>query len=399
MAVAHHPIFLLFLVISLFIMDNGNGLPVAVAHQSVATHLVILVHGLHGNDKELDYLGDTITRQAAALTVTPNNQASKQQQVIRVIVYSSKCNLGRTSDGIIQGGNRLVQEVEQQLLLWEMNNVENGSFNPIFLSFIGNSLGGLYARYAIAHLNWSLPRQNSIVPFIFCTTFTPHLGTANHTYVPIFRWTQDIVANVLGQTGRDLFHKTPVLKELGTCRKYRSALQRFRKRMAIANAFGTDFQVPTATAAFLSSSAIDSIHYRLRDKPAYLLSVETKQTSEEDIDPNNMSLCLDALGWTKIFLDARDAIPLPSVPLLFGQDTTVPADKTLWSSLELLEFMTRRGTSWKLPLGHMVSCANSRDSFNRWINSNGRRFMDQLAMDFLEEITTSTNSNPQECDY
>ena len=159
-------------------------------------------------------------------------------------------------------------------------------------------------------------------------------------------------------------------------------------------AFGTDFQVPTPTAAFLSKTS-NYIHERLPDKKDYLLSVQTEVT--EVYDRDDASQCLDALGWTKVFLDVRREIPLPSIPLLFAEEPIVPADRELWTSYQLRETMIQRGKTWKLPLGHMVSCANSRDRFNRWMNSRGQPFMDQLALDLLELMSETASSNSQEC--
>ena len=335
---------------------------------------MILVHGLQGNEKELGYLEESITRQAS------------KDHGMHIVLHSATCNLGLTLDGVIKGGDRLVQEVETQIRA----NVDGDS--QLYLSFIGNSLGAIYARYAIAHLNMT---TGNIVPFIFCTTMAPHLGVANQTYVPLFRWTESLVAGVFGETGRDLFLRTPLLHEMGTSTEFLAPLRQFRKRIAVANAFGTDFQVPTTTAAFLSQSS-NFVHHRLPDKAAYVLSVETEQT--DDYNQEDISQCLDALGWTKIFLDVRQEIPLPSIPLPFAKDTTVPSDKTLWASHELQKVMSHTGKTWKLPVGHMVSCANSRNGFNRWFNSNGQPFMDQLASDILADMIESVNPNLQECE-
>ena len=347
-------------------------------------HLIILIHGLYGNDMELAYFQETLERQALQ---------QQQQQHQSIVIHSAKCNLGKTSDGIATGGDRLVKEVEEQLDVIHCgnNNNNNDEDSPVvFLSFVGNSLGGLYARYAIAHLR----RTENLVPYIFCTIATPHLGVSNNTYIAMPRWAEAMVAVTFGATGHELFHRTPLLQEMGTDAKYLSPLGRFRKRIAVANAFGTDFQVPTPTAAFLSKTS-NYIHERLPDKKDYLLSVQTEVT--EVYDRDDASQCLDALGWTKVFLDVRREIPLPSIPLLFAEEPIVPADRELWTSYQLRETMIQRGKTWKLPLGHMVSCANSRDRFNRWMNSRGQPFMDQLALDLSELMSETASSNSQEC--
>jgi hypothetical protein len=331
---------------------------------TAATHLVILVHGWMGNDRELGYLQDSMERQA--------------QHTQPIVFHSAKCNLKRTGDGIVKGGDRLVEEVMGQI-----NNIDGS----VLLSFVGNSLGGLYARYAIAHIDFS----EEVVPFIFCTTATPHLGVSNNTYVSIPSWLEYAAGNALGSTGRDLFCLTPIVEDMGTTETYLVPLRKFQKRIAMANAFGTDFQVPTTTAAFLSDTSTYPHKTLLPTKVAYKLSVETKAGTFE-IPPQKdvISFSLDALGWTKIFVDVRDKIPMPWVPCPFATEPVVPIDQPDWSSQELLTTMSRFGRKWKLPLGHMVFCANSRDRFNSWFNSNGRPIMDQLAMDILGIMATTS---------
>jgi hypothetical protein len=346
------------------------------------THLVVFIHGLYGNDKELLYLETSMQKQ---LREDPNFHPMK------FIFHSAECNLGLTTDGIINGGQRLVGEIQNKI---QTIPPEDDS-SILLLSIFGNSLGGLYARYAVAH--WHEEQQQKqkkkVIPFVFCTLSTPHLGVANHTYIPIPKWTQRLIASTLGTTGKDLFHRTSILNEMGTSNTYLSSLGKFRKRIAVANAFGTDFQVSCATAAFLSSRS-ESLHYRLPDRDEYALIVETRPSM--DYDPNEISQCLDSLGWTKIFLDVRNKIPLPSIPLPFSKDISLPNDKYTWKSCELEHNMAKLGKKWKLPIGHMVSCANSRNSFNVWLNANGQPFMDRLAKDFLKEtllfISTRTSS-------
>jgi Putative serine esterase (DUF676) len=295
----------------------------------------------------------------------------------KIVFHSAKCNVGRTWDGVVNGGARLAQEVESVIA---ENQLEDGT--SAFLTLVGNSLGGIYARYAIAHIHPS----EQIVPYIFCTIATPHLGVANHTYIPIPTWTEKLVSNFLGSTGHDLFQRTPLLNEMGTSETYLEPLKRFRKRIALANAFGTDFQVPVSTAAFLSKTS-EVVHHILPSKTEYALAVETEQTNAQD--HNDASQNLDALGWTKIFLDVRKEIPFPSIPRPFADDTYIPQDQEMWRSFELRKVMSNKGKRWNLPVGHMVSCVNSRDKLYEWLSAKGQPFMDQLAEDLVQLIYES----------
>jgi len=330
-----------------------------------STHLVVLVHGLFGNDKELDYLQESMTEQ----------QASTDHQLM---IYSAKCNLGKTSDGIENGGRRLANEVKDQI-----EQIDG----KVLLSFVGNSLGGLYARYAITVLDFT-----DITPFIFCTIATPHLGVSNNTYIPLPRWGESLIGATMQKTGQDLFSLNSMIEDMGTKEPFLERLRSFRKRIALANCFGTDFQVPTTTAAFLSHGSHYK-HSRLPEKEKYFLSFETDP--DQDHDKDSMSQSLDALGWTKVFLDVRNEIPLFSVPLPFsGSDSDeVPTTASL-TSAELIPLVTSIGSKWSFPFGHTVSCANSKNSFARWLNSNGQRIMDQLAEDLLSLVV---QDHPQDC--
>ncbi len=140
-----------------------------------------------------------------------------------LIVHNAACNEGRTHDGIINGGERLLKEMlsvirfevkrrEQQLLRQQ----EQQDPVEVTMSIVGNSLGGLYARYAIAHLAEVLGNgQSCNNPYlldgfirihfnVFCSTASPHLGCSGFTYIPIPRTAEMGVAQIMRETGSDL---------------------------------------------------------------------------------------------------------------------------------------------------------------------------------------------------
>jgi len=329
------------------------------------THLVILVHGWLGNDKELDYLKETMEKQSSADR--------------NLIVHSAKCNVGKTSDGIAKGSERLAIEVKDQIQQID---------GEVMISFVGNSLGGLYARHVISELDFS-----KVIPFIFCTIATPHLGVMNNTYIPIPRWFESLIGNTMQKTGQDLFGMNSIIQEMATTEHYLIPLRTFRKRVALANCFGTDFQVPTTTAAFLSHDS-KYIHRRLPDKKKYFMSLETDPDQEHD--KNDISQSLDSLGWTKILLDVRQEIPLLALPTPFFESTVKP-DKEMWTSGDLIPILTNTGKNWKVPLGHTVSCANAKSPLYRKINASGQHIMDQLATDLLSWMTDISSDPIKNC--
>ena len=107
-------------------------------------HLYVLVHGLHGSTRHLKYLA---SRTRARLGE-------------RAYVHIAACNSGGmsyphiTHDGVDSGGERLAAEVAQVV---RRHREENGG-SLRFISFLGNSLGGLYCRYCIGKLydRWGL---------------------------------------------------------------------------------------------------------------------------------------------------------------------------------------------------------------------------------------------------
>jgi hypothetical protein len=316
------------------------------------THLVVLVHGLKGSEQDLAYLAQTLERQT--------------HRDANVVLHRSSCNSQMTHDGVQKGGERLKAEVEQ-----EIKKIEG----QVRLSFVANSMGGLYARYAIAHIDMA----DNITPLVFCTTSTPHLGCCNHTYVPLPRWAETTIGKMMAETGNDLFGITSIVQEMGTSEFYLDPLRKFKRRVAIANAFATDSLVPVATAAFLSKSS-DYLHTTLPKNDRYVLSVHTEP--DQDHNADDMSQCLDSLGWTKLFLDVRDTIPLPSIPIPFRTPAIVP-DREVWTSKELFPVLNQIGSRWQIPLGHTVGIANSRNSAYSWFTAGGQPFMDQLAQDLL----------------
>ena len=307
-----------------------------------------------------------------------------------MLVHSATCNDGQTSDGIEAGGRRLAMEIndwidavldesggdskndedDEQRRRKREGPSSTTSTTPIIrsvsLSLIGNSLGGLYARHALAWIEWKkkpaallASEEKEIRPAVFATTVTPHLGvSAPHNYLKKLapRWVEHGVAAALGRTGRDLIRVTDVIERLALEKQFVQPLAAFERRLALANAHNTDFQVACSTAAFLSRAddgdddPSSPKHYRRVHgddgggalSKHVVLTVETERRElvelEEDACPANvddngdgdesanaktkkgedkkerrqqlssdeLAVRLDALGWTKVFCDVRE---------------------------------------------------------------------------------------------
>jgi len=286
------------------------------------------------------------------------------------------------------------------------------------LSLVGNSLGGLYSRYALAELynneehhqqQHGLTFDNKeILLLIFCTTSSPHLGVSQETFVELPKWIEPYVATAMQQqTMNDLFgtHNSTVVMDMchstsnnaaadspknNNNRDYLYPLQQFRKRIAVANAYNTDFLVSVSSAAFLSSDS-NSVHHHqdhntttattmrlMKNMEHVALQVTTPTTTrddEDDDDNQNSSTCvnsLDRLGWHKIFMDTRTILPS-------WLQLSTPKLKTQlsYTSKELQTQFKRYGTL--LPIAHPLNMANSRTGWYRSMTKSGQPIMDALA--------------------
>jgi hypothetical protein len=287
-------------------------------------HFCFLIHGYRGYARDLSYL-QTVMERAVTTELQRQRQQQQQQQRRRnssrsrngnrspihndesdtdshtapcetetaaatlrhdVILHTPVCNERKTDDGVVSGGERLVAEIrefiEKELAERRRSasstHGHNGHTHPlprITISLLGNSLGGLYARYALAKLSEGCSRttddatgqvrltlngQHRVDFNVFCTTATPHLGVASHTFLPIPRTAEISLAQAMRSTGKDLFRCNDLLRRMATTTEFLRPLGSFRRRIAYANAYGTDFPVPVHTAAFLNEASA-SPHY------------------------------------------------------------------------------------------------------------------------------------------
>ncbi|KAJ1446160.1 putative serine esterase-domain-containing protein [Pelagophyceae sp. CCMP2097] len=190
------------------------------------THLVAISHGLSGGAKDLSFLRSAILAESAGGDV-------------RVLCCAA--NEGRTTDGVKAGGLRVAAEILAAL---------DADPSITSLSLVGNSLGGLYVRYAAAEVRF---RRAGLRLRTLMTIGTPHLGVRRYTYLPLPPQLHFAARVAMGQTGADLFHldggdsDAPVLVRMSTEPEFLDALFAFEERVLIGNVRG-DFMVPAQTA-------------------------------------------------------------------------------------------------------------------------------------------------------
>lgn len=215
-------------------------------------------------------------------------------------------------------------------------------------------MGGLYGRWAIAKLidrycieektgtkygqepkqqqsgasspSWILDGKYRLQLNIFCTTASPHLGVSQHTWIRIPRIAEIGIARTMGQSESDLFRLNDLLYTMATDSAFLDPLASFRKRIAYANCYGTDFPVPMETAAFLSEKStyphqvLDDCN--IENKHGFVIAAlstpadlgRNDDTKEHSDELHQMSASLDKLGWKKVFVDLRKEMPSIELP-------------------------------------------------------------------------------------
>ena len=209
---------------------------------------------------------------------------------------------------------------------------------------------------------------------------------------------------------------------MATSEHFKKPLASFRRRIAYANAYKTDFPVPCATAAFLDKNN-DYPHY-FDESECNKQNVEGKQRTDYICPASNrgliaatlhtprmelggdiqtetnrddlaaMSSSLDSLGWKKIFIDMRKEVV--SLPSIFKSDNhNCPISQLKSSSnaavksCDLMKATTASSyrLNLPLPLGHNAICAFERGTVSTAVNAGGRPVMDSLAIDLVNEIS------------
>mmetsp|Transcript_12459 Transcript_12459/g.28852 ORF Transcript_12459/g.28852 Transcript_12459/m.28852 type:complete len:289 (+) Transcript_12459:1026-1892(+) len=233
------------------------------------------------------------------------------------------------------------------------------------------------------------------------------------------------------------FRLNDLMKTMATTPKFLKPLGSFRKRIAYANAYGTDFPVPTETAAFLSPESSYPHHFvedsekggdcvvvdgtglviatmhtpRKAHKGEEEEEAAPQTDSENTDDLVQMSHALDSLGWKKVFVDIRNGIPFRLlIPRLGGSRRSDSQDDSSSSSEEIapLDALRQKGVvesrdvvsavtspsdtesqqQMVLPIGHNMIVAFSRSRLSTLINKGGRPVVDALAKELVDDIFT-----------
>ena len=269
------------------------------------SHLVVLAHGLAGKADDLLFLSQSLMKDESLL------------------VLSTKVNEANSRDGIIAGGERLAQDVLETIK-------GHGTLKQI--SFVGNSLGGLYVRYCTSLLfEESDGSIAGLEPTHFVTIASPWLGVRFHTFLNVPHWvSRPLVTLPNGQTGIDLFLddegmdqiENTLVFRMATAEGFLAPLRFFRTRRCYAN-YANDFLVPVGTAAFLTSTEKKDLETQisargpLPNAPSIIATLRVPpqgvSPAQEEDSPHPMdraAASINALGWEKVLVYFPDWLPL-----------------------------------------------------------------------------------------
>mmetsp|Transcript_8450 Transcript_8450/g.11000 ORF Transcript_8450/g.11000 Transcript_8450/m.11000 type:complete len:480 (-) Transcript_8450:331-1770(-) len=366
---------------------NENQLPLAVTPATTDTpeHLIVLVHGLEGTPEDLAYLSKVLTERA--------ERTDKS-----VLVHCARANHRRTRDGVVRGGKRLASEIESVVKAYPSLKE---------LSLVGNSLGGLYVRYAASLLQDNEDRPatpeseeaysakspsrgtmaGGLIPNTFMTIATPHLGVRRFTYIALPDFVHPLADVAVGQTGKDLFlrdSKTdPLLLKMASTPEFLGPLLQFQRRRAYANVKG-DFMVPFGTAAFApTGGSFDEIV--LPSNPSQQRSLNLVPFKRRGNFAPFGRRQKEKIIWeyrTKRSFDYKRQVPEVGDIGRKGRNLEVVMAENLdscgWSKVGV-DF------GGLLPFSHNMICALSRNQMTTKIFKTGQPVMDHAAEYILSE--------------
>ncbi|XP_021723726.1 uncharacterized protein LOC110691094 isoform X2 [Chenopodium quinoa] len=209
-------------------------------------HLLVLVHGIMASPSDWTYFEAELKKRLGR----------------NFLIYASSSNtFTKTFGGIDGAGKRLAEEVRQ--IVHRTESLKK-------ISFLAHSLGGLFARYAVAVLYTpnnlgdgdlndasiaGLSTKHGLIaglePINFITLASPHLGVRGRNQLPFLlglhfleKLAPSFASVFVGRTGSQLFltdgkpNRPPLLLKMATdCEdgKFISALGAFKCRILYAN--------------------------------------------------------------------------------------------------------------------------------------------------------------------
>lgn len=292
-----------FILLAVCVLDV-----VSIVVRANFRHLIVLSHGMMGTFTDLNYLEQLL-------------QSSAKSDDIKVF-KSARNKYTNSLKGIQKGSEELAAEIID--ILNENNSIET-------ISFVGNSLGGIYARFAISLLYDSNTNSfiNDIKPLAFVTIASPHLGVnygQNYIEGDLQYYVPDaikhLISSLFSATGQDMFMfdeksniKNSILYKLATENKFLLPLQAFKHRRLYAN-LQNDLMVTLPTASFMAPDKVIQLRSKHKDTYGIVDTLHTTSSASactnEEIAENSSTLLntmranLDNLGWSKVIVNFKN---------------------------------------------------------------------------------------------
>ncbi|KAJ8762468.1 hypothetical protein K2173_007907 [Erythroxylum novogranatense] len=319
-----------------------------IGEPSNPNHLVVMVNGIIGSATDWKYGAKQLLRKY------PRD----------IVVHCSKVNTRMlTLHGVDVMGCRLAEEVI---------SVRQSYPSVQKISFVGHSLGGVIARYAIAKLYKRGTRKEisqgngerkddefeetspgkiaGLEPMNFITFATPHLGSRWHKQVPVFCgfWSlESLVARLsgfLGRTGKHLFladgrnGRPPLLLQMvadSEDLKFISALESFKRRVAYANV-RFDYLVGWSTSSLRHRTELPKRRHLSKDSKyphiVHFDSSTVARTRNARVDGGKTTMEEEMLrGLTKVSWERVD-VYFKEGAQRFGSHNTIQVNGTCMNS-------------------------------------------------------------------
>ena len=188
------------------------------------------------------------------------------------------CNVLITNFNTIKDNINGIKKSSNNIIDYLKNFInDNGNFK--FISIIGYSMGGLYARFIIYKL-FENGKIYGLEPIIFCTIATPHLGLLENHYLSGI--TDLIKNNLVGVSGKEInltdasFYYESLIFKMGTDDNFLKPLNSFKKKILYANYSG-DLVVPFETSAIeVNKNILKNLD--LPSIPSIVLNIKNKET-------------------------------------------------------------------------------------------------------------------------
>ncbi|EDO15658.1 hypothetical protein Kpol_473p17 [Vanderwaltozyma polyspora DSM 70294] len=220
---------------------------------SMAKHLVILLHGLWGNYKHMDSLLEMF-QKVINDRGSDSNDSDAGNSNSNFVFYSAMENAKfKTLDGIEIVGYRTLIEISQF--------IKNSKYQFNKISVIGYSLGGIIGRFIIGKMFTDCKEIfEGMQPILFLTLATPHVGVdfynLNHSpgKAVLITILKSLGTTILGKSGKELFisnSENDILVKM-TTGEFIEGLKKFQYRVVLANV-KNDRTVPFYTS-FITDS-------------------------------------------------------------------------------------------------------------------------------------------------